>query len=105
MDPPTYSLSPSAADADALPDYADLFDAADRRITSFAPRQRTTHVYGVRSKRDAPEWLRLRVVSRAKHVDRLPVCCQGDAVVGSVELDLEKEMTVRSVRISVSRAV
>lgn len=102
MDPPTYSLSPSTAADEGLPDYAELFNTADRVSTSGAPRRRTTHVFGVRSRRDGPEWFKLRVVSRAKHAGQLPICCEGDPVVGSVELDLEQEMTIKSVNISVS---
>lgn len=102
MEPPTYSLHPPSLDSEhELPNYADLFAPVDV-FTSLSNRQPTAHVYGVKNRRDGPEWLQLHVTSRAKHTGQLPVIRQGDPIVGSVQLNLEQDLYVKAVNIVVS---
>ena len=102
MEPPAYNTHPAPGPENhsELPNYVDSFqDAAV--LLSRAPRL-STHVYGIRKKLDGPEWLILRVTSRSKSPDKLPLCIEGDPVVGSVELNLERETVVRNVTVTVS---
>lgn len=103
MDPPPYADTTAPPTFDELlqelPSYGDL-------VFHNEPRQRrpagltTAHVYTIPTKKASP-WLTLRVNSKAKTVNHLPYFWEGDAVAGSVDLDLEQEMTIKAVTVSV----
>ena len=62
----------------------------------------TTHTCSVRTKENDMKWLKLCINSSAESSNQIPCLWQGDPITGSVELDLGKETTIRSVKVSVS---
>ena len=105
MEPPAYQNDPPPPPEshNELPDYIDSFQDATVSLAR-APRL-STHVYGIRKKKGEPEWLILRVTSRSKSAENLPLCIEGDPVVGSVELNLAQETTVKFVNVTVSTKI
>lgn len=77
-------------------------DSVDTSVSTFySSVTDSAHTYGVQTNSGRAR-LQLRVRSRAKGADHLPVFVGGDKIQGSVELDAEKPTSIRSVAITVS---
>ena len=106
MDPPSYTdviqvaPPPLLESYQELPSYGDLVFHPSPRLQQRPHGMTIAHVYTRPTRKSSP-WLTLRVTSRAKTTKHLPLFSEGDAIAGSVDLDLEQEMVVKTVTISV----
>ncbi|PSS22655.1 hypothetical protein PHLCEN_2v3021 [Hermanssonia centrifuga] len=69
-----------------------------------APREPTIHLYELRDSKSRP-WAVLKVASNAASSAQLPHVYEGESIVGSVNLDLEKGVQIKSISITVSGAI
>jgi hypothetical protein len=64
-------------------------------------RDRVEHIYQLGSSKNKP-WATLKLFSSANSPKQLPTFFQGEQIIGSVEMSLEKGDNLRSVSVSVS---
>lgn len=79
-----------------------ISDPGEPGRSAILSRFGTEHSYCLTGRKGAA-WLTLKVVSHARLSSQLPSFFQGDAVAGSVELDLADEESIKGVSITVSR--
>lgn len=68
--------------------------------TASGPRDLVTHSYPLINKQGR-QWVTLNVMSKARSPDSLPRVFEGEPILGSVELDLSEETSMKSVSVSV----
>ncbi len=72
------------------------------REHSRAPRELTVHTYELMNSKKRP-WVVLKVVDKAASSAHLPHIYEGEPIEGTVDLNLEKDVQIKSVSIAVCR--
>jgi hypothetical protein len=94
---PAYSILPSRSPA---PDHTPLGLTINLPATS--PRQRPEHKYFLTDKKNK-QWASLTLYSNGRqHSQRMPTFTEGELIEGSLDIDVDKKETIKSVLINVS---
>ncbi|KAI0634594.1 hypothetical protein C8Q77DRAFT_768334 [Trametes polyzona] len=85
-----------------LPQYERIHDTRSGAMQSTGRtiRPRTEHLYHLMTSKNLP-WLTLKVISKAPAPHNLPSFYEGETIVGTVVLQLEKEEPVKAVSIQI----
>ena len=68
---------------------------------ALSPREPVTHTCSL-TNRQGKDWARLKVISKARSAESVPLILEGEPICGSVELDLATDTPMKSVMIHVS---